>query len=152
VQQSKPRRMSSLTPEQKAELKAYRANLIVDARIAGLDFTVDCVAAHLYDHKWTFAKTMSANPHWYTVRHDWKRGAPHWHAIVQYIRDNGRTMRFGKSDYTVWDLNGYRYWSMGDHLDRTMVINRAMNVGEYAAAAIDRRTKQGHIIGETVGP
>lgn len=149
--ETKSRKKSSLSPEQRAELKAHRVALIEHAKLAHSEWEVGDVACFLYAHRWTFAKTMASNPHWYTVRGDWLHGPAHWEAVVQYIRDHGRKMRFGRSDYIVWDLNGYRYWSMGDHLDRTLVINRAANVGEYEAAAVVRTWGDGKTAGEVIG-
>jgi hypothetical protein len=139
------------TKMSREQLRQARQALIADARQAAAEWTVGHAALRLYRHKWTFAKTMAANPHWYTLRVDWFAGDLDWHVMVQYIRDQGRKMRFGKTDYTVWDLNGYRYWSMGDHLDRTLVINRAANVGTYEIAAVPRTWGDGQTGGEVIG-
>lgn len=141
--QSKPRRTSSLTDAQRQELRLYRERLIADARSLAAGWYCEDVMGLLFAHTWTFAKTMAHNPHFWTTRADWQYGAENFQAVVQYIRDHGRTMRFGRYDYTVWDLNGWRYWTMGDHLDRTTIINRAKNTGDYATADVGRTCGDG---------
>lgn len=81
------------------------------------------IAEDLEAAPWTFAKTMAHNPHWWTLRKGWAGKTP-FEDVVQYIRDYGRTVRFGKTDYRIWNLNGMRYWSMGAPLPDTILINR----------------------------
>ena len=87
---------------------------------------------------WTFAKTMPKNPHWYTLRKDWESDDL-FCQIVQYIRDVGRPVKHWRQTYTILEMNGYRYWTMGCTLDKsktphTRLINKAAIVygSEYA--------------------
>jgi len=75
--------------------------------------------------KWQFAKTMPKIPHEYTVK-SWK---PHlsisFEHFVEHIRKNGYKEKFMKKEYTYFDFNGWKYWTMGDPIEETTIINRA---------------------------
>ena len=70
-----------------------------------------------------FAKTMARNPHFYTTRKTWESGKE-FEQCVQYIRDVGFVERYGRTDYVVFILNDFKYWTMGNSLDKTKLINR----------------------------
>jgi len=80
--------------------------------------------------KWTFAKSMPKNPHYYTLRKNWEDDAL-FCAVVMYIRKNGKKVMFGKTQYIILIIDGYRYWTMGCPLNRpdgspyTRLINKA---------------------------
>lgn len=93
--------------------------------------TLDDVARALIRHRWIFAKTMPKTPHWYTLRKEWT-APPEFEAVVQFIRDKGYQTRYGGRFYTCFNLNGYKYWSMGAPLPETILINRAV-ITEAAA-------------------
>ena len=75
---------------------------------------------------WVFAKTMANIPHWYIVR---DRLSADDQAIfkdfVQYIRDNGICAQFWKYNFPYLEYDGFYYWTMGDPVEQTTVINRA---------------------------
>lgn len=75
-------------------------------------------------HSFRFAKSMPAHPHWYTLRHEW-RSAEDFERCVQIIRDRGVVEYWFSKPYTKLELGGFRYWSMGAPLDKTILINRA---------------------------
>jgi hypothetical protein len=75
-------------------------------------------------NKWTFAKTMPQIPHEYTLRKNWN-SEKEFVALVLYIREVGRQEKFGRTTYTYLYLDGYKYWTMGAHIDITTLINRA---------------------------
>lgn len=73
--------------------------------------------------EWVFAKTMPANPHWYTLR---ARGdAADFERAVIDIRASGTTRLFQEREYTCYEFEGWRYWSMGAPVHETILINRA---------------------------
>lgn len=86
--------------------------------------TFDDAASRLETVAWTFAKTMPNNPHYWTLRKAWPGGSEDFEAVVQFIRDAGHTIRFGRTDYRCLNVNGWRYWTMGSPLDQTTLINR----------------------------
>ncbi len=77
------------------------------------------------DSRWIFAKTMPEAPHWYIVRS--KENEVHFVALAKYIRKNGYRAYYGRSacPFTYLEFNGKRYWTMGNPLPETTIINRA---------------------------
>lgn len=75
---------------------------------------------------WIFAKTMPENPHWYTLLKDWGNPDAFYNA-VEYIREHGYQEKFGWRYYTYFDLNEYKYWTMGAPVEDTILINKARN-------------------------
>lgn len=77
----------------------------------------------LLTQQWIFAKTMPQNPHWYTLRKRWSRDEEFtW--VVQQIRQYGYTEYYYRRPYTMLNMNGMKYWTMGAPLDDTILINR----------------------------
>lgn len=71
---------------------------------------------------WRFAKTMPQNPHEYTVRKGIDDAS--FVEAVMFIRLHGYLVPFGGRDYTGLDVEGWYYWTMGNSLDVTKIINR----------------------------
>lgn len=80
-------------------------------------------------HQWTFAKTMVSWPHWYVVRNRCVLDAE-FVQFVEHIRLNGYVKRFGRKAYTYYDYNGFSYWTMGNPIDETTIVNRAKIDGQ----------------------
>lgn len=72
---------------------------------------------------WTFAKTMPKNPHYWSVKKDWKDDKA-FESAVSYIYKNGVKEKYGGWTYTVLYLNGWRYWTMNEPVSKTNLINR----------------------------
>ncbi len=91
---------------------------------------MDRVKQNLLSADYRFAKTMPENPHWYTLRKTWDQDAAFCEA-VQFIRDHGYIERYKGRPYTMFNLNGYKYWTMGAPINNkngepcTILINRA---------------------------
>lgn len=84
----------------------------------------DEFAELLLSNSWTFAKTMPKNPHYYTLKKNW--GNPEeFERCVMFIRKHGYVVQYGGRNYTCFDINGQKYWSMGAPLDKTILINRS---------------------------
>jgi hypothetical protein len=81
------------------------------------------VKAFIAANQWKFASTMAFLPHWYVVRGNC--GDAEFVAFAQYIREHGEERRFGKRMFTYLDLDGFSYWTMGNPLPETTIINRA---------------------------
>ncbi len=75
--------------------------------------------------RWIFAKTMPESPHYYIVRSG--ENEDNFVALVKYIRENGFQAYYGSftHPFTYLEYNGYRYWTMGNPLPETTIINRA---------------------------
>jgi len=83
----------------------------------------DQIATALSSAEYVFAKTMPTNPHWYTLVYKWKDKAL-FYEVVKYIRKHGVIEMFWRKPYTVFFMNGYKYWTMGAPLEETILINR----------------------------
>ena len=73
---------------------------------------------------WSFAKSMPQIPHCYTSR----KNAPSdddFVAFAAVIRSHGYDERFFSRSYRYLDIDGWQYWTMGNHPEATTIINRA---------------------------
>ncbi len=77
----------------------------------------------LKEAQYTFAKTMPKNPHFYTLRTTWND--QDFIDVVKYIRKYGEKQRYYKKIYIYYYLDGYKYWTMGDPINETILINKA---------------------------
>jgi len=84
---------------------------------------MEAVAYDLAQQKWIFAKTMPENPHEYTLRKLWQHDKNFVRA-VKFIRKYGYVYRFRGRPYIQFDINEHFYWTMGDPIDKTILINR----------------------------
>lgn len=87
----------------------------------------DRAAERLLKAKWIFAKTMPRHPHWYTLRKTWDN--EEFVETVMTIREMGYDRPFYSRLYRVLNMNGMRYWTMGNPIDidgrwETTLINR----------------------------
>ena len=79
----------------------------------------------LKNAKFVFAKSMPKLPHHYTLRETWDSNT--FDYVVQKIRELGVPERFFKKTYIYYYANGYKYWTMGNPIDQTKLINRAIS-------------------------
>ena len=90
------------------------------------ELTAEDIEKFIAANAWTVAKTMPQNPHAYIVRAKCT-SEELFLAFVIHIRKHGYKVRFGKSIYVCYDVGEYRYWTMGDKLPSTIILNRAKN-------------------------
>ena len=76
------------------------------------------------ESEWVFAKTMPEIPHWYTLRRK-ARCSETFSTFVQEIRLRGIQRQFGRRSFTYLDVDEWCYWTMGDPVEDTILINRA---------------------------
>jgi hypothetical protein len=75
--------------------------------------------------KWQFAKTMPDNPHEYTMT-EWNPDKKElFDEFVLFIRKNGYEGYYFQKKFMYYDFDGYKYWTMGNPLEETTLINRA---------------------------
>ena len=91
--------------------------------------TVERFLKLINGNKWTFAKSMPENPHWYSLRDTWKSDSD-FVQFVLFIRENGYKERFWRKEFIYFNVNGYKYWTMGCPTHNcsktgTILINRA---------------------------
>jgi hypothetical protein len=76
--------------------------------------------------RWKFAKTMASIPHEYTVK-DWApERLPLFNEAVMFIREHGYKGKFFSKTYLYYDVDEHQYWTMGNSLEITKLINRAV--------------------------
>jgi hypothetical protein len=84
----------------------------------------ESIEAILTGQKFTFAKTMANIPHEYTLRKNWASDQDFIN-VVNFIREHGKEERFFRKTFVYYYCNGYKYWTMGNPMDITRLINRA---------------------------
>lgn len=78
-------------------------------------------------HPWTFAKTYSKTaPHRYIVKEELKsdKDKKTFEEFVKYIRENGYSKYFFKKKFIYFDFEGYSYWTYGDPINVTRILNK----------------------------
>ena len=78
---------------------------------------------------WTFAKTMPEWPHEYIVRA--KVDENLFIETVMHIRKNGFQSAFYQKILTYFEENGFLYWTMGEPVHETTIINRCKRENSY---------------------
>lgn len=74
---------------------------------------------------WNWAKTYAAfAPHWYVVREQFRDDIT-FRKVVEYMRENSVTEDFHGKPFSYFYHNGYKYWTMGNPVEQTRIINRA---------------------------
>lgn len=81
------------------------------------------IKAFISKECWTFAKTMPQWPHWYLVRA--KCDDDTFSKFVSFIYTNGYVRAWHDREFTYLDIDDYSYWTMGNPVDQTTIINRA---------------------------
>jgi len=79
--------------------------------------------------KWTFAKTMPEWPHEYLVRDRVDRVL--FEALARHIRQHGFEERFYQRILTYFAEDGLLYWTMGEPIEDTTIINRCKEADSY---------------------
>ena len=87
---------------------------------------------------WTFAKTMPQWPHEYLVRNDVDEQS--FISLVEHIRAHGAPGSFYKRELTFYHFEGWVYWTMGNPVEETTIINRCLKENTY-----EHRLKMGSL-------
>ena len=75
--------------------------------------------------QWTFAKTMPQCPHEYIVRGKCPLAEDEFLYFVDMQRRFGIPERWGPYNHPYLHIDDYKYWTMGDTYENTIIINRA---------------------------
>lgn len=89
--------------------------------------TKERMEEYINDVFWQEAKSYAKTaPHEYTIRW-WRKDLDQTFCdIVTFIRENGVKERFfSKTFVYLYMDDGYKYWTMGDPMETTYVLNRA---------------------------
>lgn len=78
---------------------------------------------------WTYAKTIPEWPHEYIVRY--KVNKELFLEMVKHIRENGYQGFFYEKSLTYFKESGKVYWTMGEPIEKTIVINRCKEEDTY---------------------
>ncbi len=79
---------------------------------------------------WIFAKTYAKTwPHEYIVRDQVDDDS--FVELVRHIRDHGYLGKFYANDITYLDCSNLVYWTMGEPIEETTVINRCRKEQSY---------------------
>ena len=96
-----------------------------------MEFGTEDARAYIAEVRWKFAGTMPQWPHEYTVR-DWRPDLDEDFArMVALIRREGvvkpwpRDSTAPRYHFPYLEIDGWEYWSMGEPVPDTIVINRA---------------------------
>jgi hypothetical protein len=93
------------------------------------DMTAEEITAFIEAHNWRFARTMPHIPHEYVVKAQC-RSAADFEAFVMHIRRHGYRAKFVGRSYVYfdWPVDGviHQFWTMGEPLAATIIINRAV--------------------------
>ncbi len=81
--------------------------------------------------KWTWAKTYISLPHEYITRNRSNLTPDEFNQIVEAQRTLGHHEPWGKYNLPYLYLDGYKYWTMGNPLEETKVINRQKIFSEF---------------------
>ena len=76
--------------------------------------------------KWVEAKTYAkTHPHEYTIRYWRKDLDEEFVEFALFIREHGNEEAFYKAKFIYYyHEDGYKYWTMGDPMETTWVLNR----------------------------
>ncbi len=78
---------------------------------------------------WTFAKTMAATPHAYTLKR--KMNPRLFENVVVFMRENSVEEKFYNTTFKYFYSGDYKYWTMGAPLKDTILINRCKKENKY---------------------
>lgn len=102
-------------------LKEWRESQLRDGGNGSSEFAT-WMRSYRDDCRWQAAK--AGPPHEYTVR-DWRPEADEeFVRAAAGIREFGYEQSFYGNTYTYFDLDGLKYWTMGEPLAETTVLNR----------------------------
>jgi hypothetical protein len=79
--------------------------------------------------KWTFAKTIHQWPHEYTLRD--RVDEELFDRLVRHIRANGHEEAFYTEKYIYFEEDGLLYWTMGEPIEETDIINQCRKESSY---------------------
>ncbi len=101
------------------------------SRLPGVTFSINDARRYIATVRWHFASTMPQWPHEYTVRGWRPELEPDFVAFAELIRAAGMIKPWPSEaatpryHHTYLAVDGWDYWTMGEPLATTTVINRA---------------------------
>jgi hypothetical protein len=94
-----------------------------------MNFTPE-LRAFMDKERWTFAKTYAETwPHEYLVRD--RVDDELFVRLVEHIRAHGEEGPFYRKTYIYFEEDGYVYWTMGEPVEVTTILNRCQKEQTY---------------------
>ncbi len=85
----------------------------------------EVIIKYINSVRWKYAASMPRWPHEYTLK-EWDLSkADIFNKFVVIIREQGYEGFFFKKRLIYLDIGEYKYWTMGNPLPETLLINRA---------------------------
>ena len=81
--------------------------------------------------QWTWAKTYQSIPHEYIVRNSCGLENEEFNYLVSAQREYGIPEQWHKYNFPYLYIDGYKYWTMGDAIQDTVIINRQKVFTEF---------------------
>jgi hypothetical protein len=89
--------------------------------------TLEFMRKYISSVRWIFAKTYAETaPHEYTLRKEKPDLDGDFVRFAQLIRSEGYDDQFWNQTHRYLDIDGHQYWTMGDAIENTILINRAI--------------------------
>jgi len=98
--------------------------------MADSDHFPDLLRAFIGKQDWTFARTMPQWPHEYIVR-DRVTDCALFESLIRHIRDHGTPGRFYHRILVYFEDDGLLYWTMGEPIEESVVVNRCRVEDSY---------------------
>lgn len=95
------------------------------------NYDLSRITCLLAQEEWIWAKTMPGVPHEYIVRGKCRMSEEDFLMIVHAQRDLGKYEVWGKYNFPYLYLDGYKYWTMGDTFENTIILNRQKVFAEF---------------------
>ena len=89
---------------------------------------------------WIFASTYKdVSPHWYIIKNVLStQDKAIFEEFVLFIRHHGYVQRFKGRDYICFNIGKHKYWTMGNPVPETYIINRATIVSAKNNIPVDK--------------
>ena len=81
--------------------------------------------------QWTWAKTYISIPHEYIVRGRCGLTEAEFVYLINAQREYGIPEQWHKYNFPYLYIDGYKYWTMGDAIKETTIINRQKVFSEF---------------------
>ena len=76
---------------------------------------------------WTFSKTYAKkSPHEYIVCKANHPRRAEYEKAVQFIRENGEPEKYFRATFTVYKVNGHKYWTGNKPMSGEWILNRSL--------------------------
>ena len=85
---------------------------------------------------WTWAKTYISLPHEYIVRGRCGLTDDEFEYLVRAQREHGIPEQWHKFNFPYLYIDGYKYWTMGDAIENTTIINRQKVFSEFDSIGV----------------